>query len=479
MALGLQGSFNILRQSPHDLRDGAVEGARPARDLAVIKWKASRYNIRARSEDGGFILWNTLSNSISVFRGAQIPLVESALRGVEAREKGTVKYLVDRGFLIREGVNEYRQFQSRFGAQHYCNNALELILMASEDCNFRCHYCYEDFVRGTMRPEVRSGIKKLVEKRVKYLDRLSVSWFGGEPLYGWEAIEELAPFFKEIADRHELSFYGHMTTNGYLLTPDVAARLLSWGVTSYQITLDGVPEDHDRSRPGRDGSGTFAQIYENLLSIAKHPDEFDITIRINLSPGNAPRINELLDRIKTDLGGDPRFNLSFQSVSRWGGSNDANLEVCGAEDGSRLIDNLLSAAKKKGLVLPTITHVNRFGSNVCYAARPYNYLIGAAGQVMKCTIMLDKDPANVVGTITAEGELILDNDRFAEWTEPVFERDTQCQKCLFLPSCAGAYCPMPRIQGGDRKCVPERSDPKGTARQLVEESTAARTVVVS
>ena len=97
MALGMQGSFNILRQSPHDLRAGSAEETPSAGHSDLIRWKPSRYNIRATGEDGGFILWNTLSNAISVFRGEQIPLVEKALRGVEARKKGTIKYLVDRG----------------------------------------------------------------------------------------------------------------------------------------------------------------------------------------------------------------------------------------------------------------------------------------------------------------------------------------------------------------------------------------------
>ena len=32
-----------------------------------------------------------------------------------------------------------------------------------------------------------------------------MSWFGGEPLYGWEAVEDLAPFFMEMADEHEVT----------------------------------------------------------------------------------------------------------------------------------------------------------------------------------------------------------------------------------------------------------------------------------
>jgi uncharacterized protein len=115
MALGMQGSFNILRQSPHDLSAGSAEENPSVADSGLIRWKPSRYNIRATGEDGGFILWNTLSNAISVFRGEQIPLVEKALRGVEARKKGTIKYLVDRGFLVREGTNEYHSSRSASG----------------------------------------------------------------------------------------------------------------------------------------------------------------------------------------------------------------------------------------------------------------------------------------------------------------------------------------------------------------------------
>ena len=48
-----------------------------------------------------------------------------------------------------------------------------------------------------MQPWVRTGIKRLVEKRLDGLRTLRISWFGGEPLYGFAAIEDLAPFFVE------------------------------------------------------------------------------------------------------------------------------------------------------------------------------------------------------------------------------------------------------------------------------------------
>src|SRR5262249_22010613 len=138
------------------------------------------------------------------------------------------KYLKQRGYIVSKGTQEYRQFQELFGFQQYRSDRLELILLASEDCNFRCKYCYEDFARGTMEPRVRRNIKALVNKRVGVIREFSVHGFGGEPLYGFTAIEDLAPFFLETAARHGWSYTASMTTNGYLLTPETARSLISW-----------------------------------------------------------------------------------------------------------------------------------------------------------------------------------------------------------------------------------------------------------
>jgi len=35
--------------------------------------------------------------------------------------------------------------------------SLQLILMPTEACNFRCTYCYEDFNHNQMRPELVRG----------------------------------------------------------------------------------------------------------------------------------------------------------------------------------------------------------------------------------------------------------------------------------------------------------------------------------
>jgi uncharacterized protein len=470
MSAGLTSRFNILQQSPHDLEPSEESFAEQA---GVIRWAPSRYNVRATLEDGRLILWNTYRGSMSVFRPEQRSAIEGLLsqKGFEARSEGIVTYLHDRGFLIQAGTDEYRRIQLGFGQQHYRTDRLELILLASEDCNFRCEYCYEDFARGTMQPWVRSGVKKLLEKRLASLRSLSVLWFGGEPLYGLPAIEELAPFFLETAQANSLAFVSSMTTNGYLLTPDVADKLLSWNIRKFQITLDGAPEDHDRNRPARDGQGTFWTIFKNLQEMSRRPDPFFVDVRVNFDRGNYPRLGSFLELVDREFGNDKRFKVRFRAVGRWGGPNDPKLDICGEEEAGQVVQRLREEARRRGLnVTEDIRDVQGMGAQVCYAARPYNYIVGASGKLMKCTVDLDKHDRNVVGRITEDGDLRLDQDKMALWTEPAFEKDKKCQKCVVLPTCQGVYCPQIRIEENRSPCTPLRSSLKQEMRSVVETS---------
>lgn len=481
MSIGLSSKFSILHRSPHD--EGCQTSESNGADPLMGRWSPSRYTVRATTNDGRLILWNTLRGSMSVFEREQRATVESLLKrkGFEGRLEGAAKYLQERGFIIDQETNEYRQFQLAFGRQHYRQDTLQLILLASEDCNFRCEYCYEDFSRGTMKPEVRAGIKALVGRRMHGMRSLSVSWFGGEPLYGWPAIEELGPFFAKTAEENDIQYRSNMTTNAFLLTPEVAEKLLEWKVRRYQITIDGPPEFHNRSRPTRTGKGTFDTIVENLESLGRRDDSFTVDIRVNFDRKNSPHMSDLFDRIEQGLGNDERFRFRFRAVGRWGGKNDKNLDVCGGkEEVADVKWRLKEEARKRGLnISDGLREVKGVGAVACYAARPYNFIIGATGKVMKCTIDLDLKDRNVVGHLAEDGELEIDADKFALWTEPAFESDKKCQKCVVLPACEGLHCPQVRMDYNKSPCTPLRMNYKKEMQQLMAvQGTAARKVKV-
>ena len=442
--------IDITKESPFDSATEPAPG--PLVQIKPAQRKSrllpSMYNAATAADDGSLIVWNTYRGTISVFKPEQKAVIEALLKdGYTGEPKGVVKYLSERGLLVSEDINEYRQFQLTFGKQHYRQDTLELILLASEDCNFRCRYCYEEFPRGTMQPSVRENIRKLVRKRAAGLTRFSVGWFGGEPLYGFKAIEDLAPFFVEVAEEFGLDYASHMTTNGYLLTPDVAEKLLAWKVGHFQITVDGVAAQHDHNRPTRDGQGTFDTIISNLQALKKRDESFGVNVRVNFDKENHPYLEDLFTLLQQEFGDDPRFHLTLHSVGKWGGPNDAELPVCGIGEGKQVKLKLQKSVIAKGLTLKgTLRDMMGPGKGVCYAARPYNYIIGADGKIMKCTVALDKQDHNIVGMLTDEGDIKLNYENYALWVEPAYASDHTCQQCNMLPSCQGISCPLVRIE---------------------------------
>ncbi|HEX6037840.1 radical SAM protein [Longimicrobium sp.] len=424
------------------------------------RWLPSRFNARTVGDDGRILLWNTYTGAVTAFAARHRDQVLALLSHEGTSEPlGQVgEYMVRRGYLVESDANELDRFRVQYMKQQVRQDVLQFILLTSEDCNFRCVYCYEKFERGTMTPATREGIKRLVEKRAPRLDQLAISWFGGEPLYGWEAIEDLQPFMNETARRHGIHYDQHMTTNAYLLNEERATRLLDWGCRRFQITVDGLPDEHDCKRVGRDGSPTYHVILDNLRGLAARKTDFLVDLRVNFDNRNFPRLGAFMESITEDFGGDRRFKMRFRPVGQWGGDNDDQLDTCGTADRKTVLRQLQAKADEVGLAQESgITESAEPGSNVCYAARPYNFIVGATGKLMKCTIVLYEMEENVVGQLHPDGTLEVNDHQMAHWVAPHFESDTMCKSCYVLPGCQGAACPLSRVQHGTRSCCSVKS----------------------
>jgi uncharacterized protein len=470
-----------MQVSPY--QRGHAQAPAPAAPLVQLaykprqRWVPSRFNARTVGEDGGLILWNTLSGAIITYpaKHREAILGRLAHAGMTAPLDKTSEHLRERGFLVRDDVNELDRFRYRYAQGQWRTDSLQFILLASEDCNFRCVYCYEKFERGTMTPEVRQGIRALTLQRAPYLKELAVDWFGGEPLYGWDALAELSPFFKDVAERHGLHHGQQMTTNGYLLTEERATKLLDWGCRTYQITIDGLAAEHDCKRVGRDGSPTHAMILDNLRSLRARKERFRVNVRVNYDRDNFPRLGTFLEALSEDFGGDDRFRLRFRAVGKWGGANDGNLNTCGTEQ-RPMLRSLQSKADELGLAREGGIRDHAVpGSEVCYAARPYNFIVGATGKLMKCTIALYDMEENIVGQLHPDGTMELNDENMIRWVAPHFESDTMCRSCYLLPTCQGAQCPLHRIRDDHRTCCRVKSNLKEEMRYTLDEHARRRT----
>lgn len=283
---------------------------------------------------------------------------------------------------------------------------LQLIVMPTERCNFRCTYCYESFERGRMSDEIADGLVALIVSRLDGLDSLTLEWFGGEPLV---ALDRVLDISRRVSDRlrshPHVEYSASMTTNAWRLDLDTARALVEVGLRSVQVSLDGPREHHDRTRLQAGGRGSFDGIWANLEAIRDDSVELDVLLRVHLTPTNAAAMPRFVDRLADEFLADPRFSILLKAVEHLGGPSDESFEILGHGGAEALIETLHARVDRKRLVsIPA----------VCYAAKANSLVIRSDGVIAKCTVALD-DPRNVVGQLESDGRLTLDQTRLRPW----------------------------------------------------------------
>jgi uncharacterized protein len=251
----------------------------------------------------------------------------------------------------------------------------------------------------------------------------------------------------------------------HALTPERSKLLLEWDVRDYQITLDGTEEEHDAHRPLKDGGSTFSTILANLITLQEQDTYFSVALRVNADKDNSSRLRPLFDILAHQFGSDERFKMRFRPIGKWGGPNDEALTTfCGLDEEHSTLVQLHAESRVAGMHVESLAEDLR-PSQVCYAARPYSFIIGSDGKLMKCTVVLDTLESNVVGKLDVSGRLDLNESRFVSWVKPHYAGDSTCQKCFFLPSCQGASCPLPRFVD-ERPCPPAKTHIQRTLRDI-------------
>jgi len=323
------------------------------------------------------------------------------------------------------------------------SDRLQLILLPTEQCNFRCTYCYEDFAIGKMPESVVAGVKHLIDRRAPELTHLQLSWFGGEPMLARSIMEDIARHALSAEARNpNLTYQSDATTNGFLLDGNTAEALSALHIRAYQVSLDGPSDLHDRTRVKVDGSGSFERIWQNLLSIKASRADVSILLRVHLTPDNLPAMPDFLAVVRDTFLKDSRFSIFLKRVVKLGGPNDDSMGVIDPDDAqiASLKDLILGAADRdRGNEDSGINGDDWTSSgpdplfvpeDVCYAARANSLLIGADGRIGKCTVGLS-DPANVIGHLLSDGSLQIDNDLLRLWLEGWETGDPELTACPY------------------------------------------------
>lgn len=293
------------------------------------------------------------------------------------------------------------------------NDRLELRILPTEQCNFRCTYCYETFENKKMpRPVVR-GLKALLTARAPTLNELHLDWFGGEPMVAFSIVTDIAQHAQALARTHGFALTGAMTTNGYFLDPANFARCIAHGITHFQISLDGDRDLHDRTRVLGSGAGTFDVIWKNLLAMKDSTADFAVTLRLHFTRRNYSEVGAFAARLHRTFGGDRRFYPFFKAIAQLGGANDADIEPLSSRE-EQAIRNYLWDASGYGAP-PTGQE-----GYVCYAGKANALVVRSTGRLNKCTVALNSD-FNDIGLLNEDGTLSIDQAKARHWIAPVME----------------------------------------------------------
>ena len=320
--------------------------------------------------------------------------------------------------------------------------SLNFWIHTTNRCNLACGYCYistlnttEGMLDATKQQLLEKIAETVANRKLKHIKfRLA----GGEPLTqfkSWKAfIPQIRQRLSELGCRFEASFITNLT----MLTDEMATFCQEQGI-SFGISLDGLEDDNDASRPFRQGGGTFKHIDRNLRKLLAH--HIPVTVNTVVSNQNLKGL-PALTRYLIEL--DVPFRYSIVK----GEKLDAELlERCLLASYAIMADAIQAGwsfsrrhqfCDLKPHELGFQTCASGFSGGAIYVDGTLNYCHVHFGD--------EKQPAHSI--FDPELDLV---DMIEQGSHAEADRSDDCKACRYSAVCTSG-CPVYRVNGKDPQC---------------------------
>lgn len=399
--------------------------------------KPSRYNVLVDSVAGESVLFNTFSGrAISLNASRQKEYAQLCAHPSQKLATDFSIFLETLGFIVADDVDEVARVKDRYWTEVRNNTQASLTVSLTEACNLRCTYCYQAHARENYDSDVASSVRSVIQESIRAGARkIHINWFGGEPLLKLRQLGKLSEEANELCNAHAVKLSQHVTTNGVLLTPNIAEKLRGLGVRDVQITIDGASEHHNLSRPTKSGRSSYSSVLNGCRSALEA--DLKLILRINVTEDCGDDIDSLLDDIRTI--GANKTNTTIHAVRAIDHSSETeegNGYLKNAEF-ARIWVRILEKVKRKGFAIP---HLNPLPYN-CAFDNGRTFFIDYSGQVGGCSSVPTLPLVEKVSDIAS-------GPRNPEYFE------SYCRNCTYLPTCMGG-CQYLEERGRE-KCAPEK-----------------------
>ncbi len=389
--------------------------------------KLSRYNHFFQMADTLRVVYNARTGAVvQLDKNTWEILQEGKPENLRPSVEDTLR---EQGMIVAAEADELSLAMEMYQQRRESRDKLMLTIAPTLDCNFACPYCYENRLPGIMDEKTADQVIDFIEDRMKLSREVSVTWYGGEPLLAAGRVLALTERIRSLSESAGKAASFFIVTNGYLLTPELASRLATAGVSGIQITLDGPPEVHDRRRVLRGGGGTFHRL---LQSIRIAVDVFDVVkVRMNLdreNQGEWEKLTEILER--ADILGKVYFEIA--NVDATNEANEGYKSQCLSPEtfSCEWISFALSAYRRGDtsvLKLPKMT--------VCTKISDWSCVITPNGETYAC--WNDVGQVDKITGHVSDPEML---DQGRAWARFNPLDWPECRECTLLPACMGR-CP--------------------------------------
>lgn len=406
--------------------------------------KQSRYNIFFDHEDKK-IGFNSYSGQFIALDPMLYEMYEVSAKIRDFSELKDIhpqffNFLIEKGFLVDATVDELELVKKMAFNKDNDDSLFEIHINPTMNCNFKCWYCYETHIKDskmdeeTVRRVLRFIEQILAEK--KGLKKLSVSWFGGEPLLYFKKV--VLPILRSaypLAVERGVEFVSSMTTNGLLINQEVIDSAKQYGFDFFQITLDGNRERHDKVRFISQERGSYDTIVANIILAARN--KLNVVARINLSKETL----EGVDEIATDFATVEKEALQYITF-------DFHKVWQVDEDIDDSINEKRKNFRRKGyrVLSGSLDTVE----NSCYGDHRNHATINYNGEVFKCTAR-DFTNSNSEGILNDHGSIDW-NYKYEKRLHSKF-KNRPCLECPILPICGGGCSQQAIEHEGVDYCV--------------------------
>lgn len=373
-----------------------------------------------------YILYNAASDGIIVLLPRIYKLLTETTNITTLQDIHPDLYtaLLTDKFIIDDNIDEPESIISQWEKEDTSPQDYSIIINPTMDCNLHCWYCYEHhFAHSKMSEKIMNIVKKHIKNKIDEgnLRRLSLSFFGGEPLlYFEETVAPLLQDIKEMCDKKGIVLNIDFTTNGVLLTEKVIDELRKYSSVSFQITLDGDELRHNEIRKTKNNESTYKTIIKHIIQCVY--TDFNILVRLNYTRRNADTFVNIIKHFR-DISEEKKKNIAFSFHKVWQEDPDPGTE--------ETINDARNWFQKEGLRInrPMIESKGR-----CYADKQNHIVINYNGDLYKCTAV-NFLRENREGVLSNNGDLIW-NQRYTQRMSVKYKNNT-CKKCILFPICHG------------------------------------------